>query len=192
MPRFLAILFFSVAAFAGDPFAAYHASIDRTLAAITADPQPQARPAEPDPPPTHPRNRLAEILAEEGVPEWLAAVVQVESGGNPYALSPKQARGLWQLIPETARRYGLTVTPSRDQRIEVEPSTRAAARYLRDLYSRFGDWRLALAAYNAGEETVGSALARTGRSTFAAIARALPEETRRYVPAVLAAAARLD
>jgi hypothetical protein len=134
------------------------------------------------------RPELESILESEGVPASLAAVVLVESGARPLALSPKQARGLWQLIPATARQYGLVVTADKDERIQLEMATRAAARYLRDLYSRFGDWPLALAAYNAGPETVDRAIQRGRTSDFSQLsaARLLPAETRNYVPAVFA------
>ncbi|HEX7962607.1 MAG TPA: lytic transglycosylase domain-containing protein, partial [Terriglobales bacterium] len=78
----------------------------------------------------------------------------------------KGARGLWQFMPETARRYGLVVSESRDERMEITKSSRAAARYLRDLYKQFGDWRLALAAYNAGEQLVEQGVARNGQARF--------------------------
>jgi soluble lytic murein transglycosylase-like protein len=125
------------------------------------------------------------ILREEGLPANLAAVALMESGGQAAALSPKGARGLWQLMPETARRYGLTVNQDRDERLDVRKSTRAAAQYLRELYARFGDWPLALAAYNAGEQRVQRALDRAGRGDFLRISRWLPSETRQYVPAVM-------
>jgi hypothetical protein len=125
------------------------------------------------------------ILREEGLPASLAAVALVESGGQPAALSPKGARGLWQLMPETARRYGLTVDQDRDERLDIRKSTRAAAQYLRELYTRFGDWPLALAAYNAGEQRVQRALDRAGTNDFLRISRWLPSETRQYVPAVM-------
>lgn len=135
------------------------------------------------------RSVIDPILNEVGIPEELAAVVVVESGGNPAALSPKGARGLWQLMPNTARRYGLTVNGGTDERLDILKSTWAAADYLRDLYSEFHDWQLALAAYNAGEQTVRQALARTGRTGFLGAAPALPTETQGYVPAVLAISA---
>jgi len=131
------------------------------------------------------------ILRQEGVPPELSAMVLVESGGQPTIPSPKGARGVWQFMPDTARRYGLAVMPARDDRTDVEKSTRAAARYLRDLYQQFGDWRLAFAAYNAGEQRVGRAVARAGASTFENIERSLPQETRDYVPAVMNAMAVL-
>jgi transglycosylase-like protein with SLT domain len=134
---------------------------------------------------------LIPILREEGIPEETAAIVLIESAGQAAALSPKGARGIWQFMPNTARRYGLEVTVDRDDRIEVVKSTRAAASYLRNLYQRFGDWRLAFAAYNAGEQVVEQAATRTGHTDFSRIERALPAETRTYVPAVIRAMALL-
>ena len=135
------------------------------------------------------RPTLSGILESEGVPQEIVSVVIVESGGRTTALSPKGALGLWQLMPDTARRYGLIVTPSRDERLDVERSTRAAARYLRDLYQQFGSWPLALAAYNAGERRVQQAIERFGTTDFIQLSslRLLPQETRNYVPAVLSA-----
>ena len=137
------------------------------------------------------RPTIEPILRQEGVPSELSAIVLVESGGQITALSPKGARGIWQFMPDTARRYGLAVTAERDERIEVVKSTRAAARYLRDLHQQFGDWQLAFAAYNAGEKAVEHAAARTGHRNFSSMQRALPRETRNYVPAVLNAMAIL-
>jgi len=131
------------------------------------------------------------ILHHEGVPTELSAVILVESGGQPTALSEKGARGIWQFMPDTARRYGLTVSADQDERVDVVKSTQAAAHYLRDLYQQFGDWQLAFAAYNAGEQAVGQAMGRVGRRDFHAIQGALPRETRDYVPAVLNAMAVL-
>ena len=135
------------------------------------------------------RPALEQILINEGVPARFAAVVLVESGATAAAVSPKEALGLWQLIPETARRYGLVVSEHRDDRIDLAQATRAAARYLRDLHAMFGDWRLALAAYNAGEGAIRTALDRAQAASFDELAarRLIPRETREYVPAVLAA-----
>jgi hypothetical protein len=140
------------------------------------------------------RESLARILVEERLPVETLAVALVESGFNPLALSPKGARGIWQLMPATARRYGLTVEAANDHRTDPEHATRAAARYLRDLYEMFGDWKLALAAYNAGEGRVQRAIERAGVRDFDELARRglLPAETRNYVPAVLAAWAQMS
>ncbi len=129
----------------------------------------------------------ARIFAEEGVPLELLVVAEVESAFNPLALSPRGARGPWQLMPATAERFGLRVHGLTDERIHAEHSTRAAARYLRELYAQFGDWMLALAAYNAGEQRVAHAIERGGTRDFWQLSQRLllPEETRRYVPAVL-------
>jgi hypothetical protein len=134
------------------------------------------------------------ILRAEGVPNQLLAVVLIESAAEPLAISPRQARGLWQLIPETARRYGLTVSAERDERIPLDSVTRAAAHYLRDLNRRFGDWPLALAAYNAGQKAVEDALENGRATTFWQLSSAglLPRETQTYVPAVLSAMQLLD
>jgi membrane-bound lytic murein transglycosylase D len=127
------------------------------------------------------------ILREEHVPTDLSAIVLVESGGQPAALSRKGARGLWQFMPDTARRYGLIVNPERDERLDVGRSTHAAARYLRDLYGKFGDWQLTFAAYNAGEDLVQRAMERNRTKDFTLLSNggSLPLETRRYVPAVI-------
>ena len=139
------------------------------------------------------RQSLGRILEEEKIPLGLLSVALVESGFNPRALSPKGARGMWQLMPATAARYGLLISKDNDDRLRPVESTRAAARYLRDLYDQFGDWKLALAAYNAGEGRVQRIIDRTGVRDFETMARQgyLPAETRRYVPAVVDAWSRL-
>lgn len=129
--------------------------------------------------------RLRAAFAAEGVPPELAWLAEAESSLNPAARSPVGAKGLFQFMPETAKSLGLsTVLP--DQRTDPDKSAQAAARYLRKLYARFGDWPLALAAYNAGEGRVGRALTRGGGSSFAQVAAGLPAETRMYVPKVYA------
>lgn len=133
------------------------------------------------------RSLVTRILVEEGVPAELTAVIIVESSGNPMALSPKGARGLWQLMPDTARRYGLTVDSIVDERLNVEKSTRAAGRYLKDLYAQFGSWPLALAAYNTGEQNLQRAIDLSRSNEFSVLSALglVPLETRKYVPAVL-------
>ncbi|GEM_PF-4100594 len=128
------------------------------------------------------------VLREEGIPRELVWVGLVESGYNPQARSPRNALGIWQLIPETATAFGLTVA-QRDERTDPEKSTRAAARYLKFLYGRFGDWTLTLAAYNAGEKRIQDAIDQTQSRDFWRLAASgvLPRETQAYVPAVLAA-----
>lgn len=130
------------------------------------------------------------ILRSHGVPVDLAAIILVESGARADALSPKGARGLWQLMPDTARRYGLRVDDIYDDRLDLFRATDAAARYLHDLYAQFGDWKLALAAYNTGEANVGTAILKAHTEDFDQLTRRrmLPLETINYVPRVLAAA----
>jgi membrane-bound lytic murein transglycosylase D len=128
---------------------------------------------------------LRAAFAAEGVPPQLAWIAEVESNLNPSARSPAGARGLFQLMPDTAHALGLaTLLP--DERTNPEKSAHAAARYLRSLFQRFGSWPLALAAYNAGEGRVGRLLASRGATDFAGVASALPAETRLYVPKVCA------
>jgi hypothetical protein len=140
------------------------------------------------------RALLGSILEREQLPVELLAVALVESGMNRFAISPKGARGIWQLMPATAVRYGLPVLPSNDGRTRPEDSTQAAARYLRYLYGRFGDWKLALAAYNAGEDSIQRIIDGTGIRSFDEMSRRgyLPLETRKYVPAVMATWSRLN
>jgi hypothetical protein len=136
------------------------------------------------------RPMMAQIFREEGVPEWLISVGFVESTYSPNAHSPAEAHGIWQFIPGTGQRYGLKRTAWTDDRSHPEKSSRAAARYLRDLHALFGDWPLALAAYNWGEGRVAKVTQRTGVHDFWTLANRglMPEETVNYVPAVIAAA----
>jgi membrane-bound lytic murein transglycosylase B len=132
---------------------------------------------------------LAPILQQEGIPYEMSALMLIESGGQPTALSPNGARGIWQFMPDTARRFGLTINSETDDRLDIPKSTRAAARYLRDLHAQFGDWSLAMAAYNVGEMVVQRAVLTSGSKDFALLSsqRLIPAETRAYVPAVMAA-----
>ena len=129
--------------------------------------------------------KLKEIFASEGVPSELAWIAEVESRLNPDAESPAGARGLFQFMPATAERFGI-LTETTDLRTETESSARAAARYLSILHKQFGNWRLALAAYNAGEGRVRRLLEKHNARTFEEIADHLPSETRLYVPKVMA------
>lgn len=143
------------------------------------------------PPVSSPHPALARILRHYGVPESLLWVGWVESRFQPAAVSPKGAAGWWQLMPATARAYGLEVGRV-DERLHVEKSTRVAARFLRDLYASLGDWKLALAAYNAGPARVHLAIERGRSRDFDRLSSLglLPAETRAFVPAVEAAARR--
>jgi len=127
--------------------------------------------------------RLKQIFAAEKMPPELVWVAEVESSFNPQARSPAGAAGLFQLMPTTARALRLSLQPE-DERLQIGKSARAAARHLRHLYERFGDWRLALAAYNAGETRVDELLKKYKARTFDGIADRLPAETQMYVPKV--------
>lgn len=127
--------------------------------------------------------QLKALFAREGVPGELVWLAEVESAFDRRALSPAGAAGLFQLMPVTAKRFELRRWPF-DQRYQVAPSARAAARYLRILYAQFKDWPLAVAAYDAGEGRVGTLLAQHKARRFEAIAPHLPAETQLYVPKV--------
>jgi membrane-bound lytic murein transglycosylase D len=134
------------------------------------------------------REMIERILKEEGVPQDLIYLAQAESGFHPYAVSRVGARGIWQFMGSRARAYDLHRDTFVDERQDPEKSTRAAARHLKDLYTQFGDWYLAMAAYNSGPGTVQSAVKRTGYADFWELYRrdVLPKETRNYVPIILA------
>ncbi len=131
---------------------------------------------------------MVRILKQEGVPQDLIYLAQAESGFQPTAVSRAGARGIWQFMGSRARGYGLQHSMWVDDRQDPEKSTRAAARHLRDLYGQFGDWYLAMAAYNSGPGTVQAAVKRTGYADFWELYRrnVLPKETRNYVPIILA------
>ena len=132
---------------------------------------------------------MKEILREEGLPEELFYLALIESGYNPYAYSSAGAVGIWQFMAETGMRYGLRVDWWIDERRDPEKSTRAAARYLKDLYTLFGDWYLAAAAYNAGESRIQKAIDTCESNDFWHLSRKtnLKGETKDYVPKFLAA-----
>ena len=132
---------------------------------------------------------ITKIFQEEGLPTDLAFMVHQESAFKTSAYSRAKAKGLWQFIAPTGRKYGLKRDQWVDERSDPEKSTRAAAKYLKDLYGMFGDWYLAMAAYNAGEGKVGRGMQRTGADDFWTLAqhrKALRVETKNYVPAILA------
>lgn len=135
--------------------------------------------------------RLKPYFAAQGIPSQLVWVAEVESSFNPRARSPAGAVGLFQLMPATATMMGLRLRPQ-DERADPDKSAQAAAKYLRYLYTRFKDWRLALAAYNAGETRVRGLLTRYKAATFDAIATRLPAETQMYVPRVEAVILRRE
>ena len=128
------------------------------------------------------------ILDEEGVPQELIYLAQIESGFYPRAMSRKKAGGMWQFVQFRGQEYGLEQTASTDDRFDPEKATRAAARHLRDLYQHFGDWYLAMAAYNCGPGCVDKAIQRTGYADYWELSRlnALPRDTINYVPVILA------
>lgn len=136
--------------------------------------------------------KLKPIFASERVPPELVWVAEVESGFNPDACSPVGAAGLFQLMPATAKRFGVGRSWFRDQRYQPEPSARGAAKYFRYLYQEFGDWRLALAAYNSGEGTVQRLLEKHKARSFDTIATRLPAETQMFVPKVEAVILRRE
>ena len=132
---------------------------------------------------------IREVFAEEGIPQDLAYVALVESAFKTTAYSRAKAKGVWQFISATGKRYGLAVDWWVDERSDPEKATRAAARYLKDLYALFGDWNLALAGYNAGEGKVLRAIRRYKTDDFWELrkTRGLRRETKNYVPLIHAA-----
>jgi membrane-bound lytic murein transglycosylase D len=134
------------------------------------------------------REMIARVLREEGMPQDLIYLAQAESAFQPTALSRAGARGIWQFVAYRGMEYGLRHTWWIDERQDPEKATRAAAQHLRDLYAQFGDWYLAMAAYNCGPGNVQKGIERTGYADFWELYRrkVLPKETRNYVPIILA------
>jgi membrane-bound lytic murein transglycosylase D len=134
------------------------------------------------------RAMVQRVLQDEGMPQDLIYLAQAESAFQPQALSKAGARGMWQFMSYAGHKYGLQKSWWLDERQDPEKATHAAARDLRDLYAQFGDWYLAMAAYNSGAGTVQHAIERTGYSDFWELYRrnVLPKETQNYVPIILA------
>jgi membrane-bound lytic murein transglycosylase D len=130
---------------------------------------------------------IERIFREENVPLDLMYLAQVESLFKPTAFSKARARGIWQFNKSTAIQYGLKVTRDIDERCDPEKSTRAAARYLKDLYNTFGDWNLVLAAYNWGGARIKRMVLRTGINDFWGLVNSgqkLPKETKNHIPLI--------
>ncbi len=136
-------------------------------------------------------SELKPVFTAQKVPPELVWVAEVESGFDRRARSPAGAAGPFQLMPDTAKRFGLSLFPF-DERYQPEPSATASAQYLKNLYERFHDWRLALAAYNSGEGTVQKLLERYKTQSYDDIATHLPAETQMYVPRVEATLLRRE
>jgi membrane-bound lytic murein transglycosylase D len=134
------------------------------------------------------REMIQRVFHEEGVPQDLIYLAQAESAFQPLALSRAGARGMWQFVSYRGQQYGLRHTWWIDERQDPEKATRAAAQHLRDLYGLFGDWYLAMAAYNCGPGNVQKAIEWTGYADFWELYRrnVLPRETKNYVPIILA------
>jgi membrane-bound lytic murein transglycosylase D len=181
-----------------------------------ASPPPQVKPGKPPSPPINPPatvereiwvkkvgpspwppaarkyvRQLKPIFAAQNIPEELVWIAEVESSFDPRARSPQGAAGLYQLMPATAKRFGLRVYPF-DQRLKPDQSAQAAAKYLHYLHRHYKDWRLALAAYNAGEGTVDKLLVKRKAKSFDAISTRLPAETQMFVPRVEAVILRRE
>ena len=128
-----------------------------------------------------------EVFDYYGLPKELKAMAIIESALNPTATSRVRARGMWQFMYRTALQYNLKINSYIDERLDPLASTHAAAKYLRDSYTIYGDWFLAISSYNCGVGNVNKAIRRAGSKDFWKIYPYLPTETRGYVPAFIAA-----
>jgi membrane-bound lytic murein transglycosylase D len=126
------------------------------------------------------------VFNQYGLPPQLKYLAVIESDLKLNAVSRVGAVGPWQLMPETARLLGLKVTDGRDERTQFDKSTRAAARYLKDLYAEYNDWLLVLAAYNSGEGPVNHAIRKAGSRNFWLLQHYLPLESRDHVKKFIA------
>jgi len=126
-------------------------------------------------------------IRDRNLPDELKYVAVVESHLNPFAMSKSGAAGLWQFIPSTARNHGLVINDYLDERKNPEKATEAALEFLSELYETFGDWTLAIAAYNCGPGGVRKAMRRSGKKDYWEIRTYLPKETQKYVPRIIAA-----
>jgi len=136
---------------------------------------------------------IEDYLKMYDMPDDLKHVVIVESHANPHATSHCGAKGLWQMMPETARRYGLVVNANQDDRKDPRKATEAALRYLSFLYNLLNkDWTLAIAAYNCGEGRVRKAIRQANSYDYNKIKHLLPKQTQKYIPAILAAGYSVD
>jgi membrane-bound lytic murein transglycosylase D len=129
---------------------------------------------------------IEKSLQQQGLPVELKYLAVVESNLQPAARSKAGAVGMWQLMPETARMLGLIVTNKYDERKLSNKSTDAAVKYLKQLYDKFGDWPLVIAAYNAGAGNVSKAIKRSGSENFWELQNFLPAETREHVKKFIA------
>ena len=134
------------------------------------------------------REMISRVLQEEGMPQDLIYLAQAESAFQPLALSRAGARGIWQFVAYRGQEYGLRHTWWIDERQDPEKATHAAAQHLRDLYKLYGDWYLAMAAYNCGPGNVQKGIERTGYADFWELYKrnVLPRETKNYVPIIIA------